>query len=67
MIKTKASGWKKYYKMKKIFSVIGFILSGLVLYTAGDDHGENSISYDKESFEKVVNEKKQFVMFFAPW
>lgn len=53
--------------MKNQFIVIFFFLSGFVLYISADDHGENAVSYDKESFEKVVTQKKQFVMFYAPW
>ena len=53
--------------MKNLLVVIGLFLSVFILYTVADDHGENSVSYDKDTFEKVVTEKKQFVMFFAPW
>ena len=53
--------------MKNQFIVIFFFLSGFVLHISADDHGENAVSYDKESFEKVVTQKKQFVMFYAPW
>ncbi|KAK7483138.1 hypothetical protein BaRGS_00025634 [Batillaria attramentaria] len=32
-----------------------------------DDHGADAVSYDKESFQSAISEKKHFVMFFAPW
>ena len=34
---------------------------------ADDDHGADAISYDKETFQSAIAEKKHFVMFFAPW
>lgn len=38
----------------------GFVLS--------DDHGDNSVSYNKESFDAAIaKDEILFVMFYAPW
>ena len=52
--------------MRNRRSVSWIFLSVLFLGTFAD-HGENSVSYDQESFENAVTQKKLFVMFFAPW
>ncbi|KAK7092122.1 thioredoxin domain-containing protein 5 homolog [Littorina saxatilis] len=39
----------------------------LTLSFADDEHGADAVSYDKETFQSAITQKKHFVMFFAPW
>lgn len=34
---------------------------------ADNDHGENAVVFDKESFDSAVEKERLFVMFYAPW
>ncbi|XP_076437915.1 thioredoxin domain-containing protein 5-like [Babylonia areolata] len=38
-----------------------------VSFADNDDHGSDAVSYDKDTFQSAIGEKKHFVMFFAPW
>nr|DAC80631.1 TPA_inf: thioredoxin domain-containing protein 5 [Conus magus] len=39
----------------------------LVCVSCDNDHGSDAISYERDAFQSAINDKKHFVMFFAPW
>ncbi|WAR16380.1 TXND5-like protein [Mya arenaria] len=50
---------------KSIVSCLFLALA--IVYVRTDDHGENAVDYNKESFDSAVAKERLFVMFFAPW
>lgn len=47
--------------------VTWFLFVCLTAFVKTDDHGENAVSFTKESFSSSLTSEKLFVMFFAPW
>ena len=53
--------------MSNVVCLVTLFLFVTVSFADNDDHGSDAISYDKDSFQSAITEKKHFVMFFAPW
>ena len=53
--------------MSNVVCLVTLFLFVTVSFADNDDHGLDAISYDKDSFQSAITEKKHFVMFFAPW
>ncbi|KAL4218401.1 Thioredoxin domain-containing protein 5 [Mactra antiquata] len=51
--------------LKGIVTLVLFIYLQVIVKC--DDHGENTVSYDAETFKDAVTKERLFVMFFAPW
>ena len=53
--------------VSNVVCLIALYLFVTVSQADNDDHGSDAISYDRDSFQSAITEKKHFVMFFAPW